>query len=184
MQHLHQIPTGRERKGTPSGVPQPHTPHGCHPERSEGSPYFTFVIVIAIAACFVFSPSRCQAQSKQLRIIILNAKNGHPIKGRTLRIVLGTGANTPDGPTDAQGVILVPADPSTTISLVTQPYAECRPKSPDPWQIKYSVAEILATGLSTPNTCGKGSATARPGEMIIFEHHKGLMNFLAAPIAY
>jgi hypothetical protein len=124
------------------------------------------------------------AQTTQIHIQILNAKNGHPIKNRSLGIVLGTNSNTPDGPSDAEGMIVVTADPRTTIRLVTQPYAECRPKPPDPWEIKYPVEDILATGLSTPNVCGKAHATAKPGEIIIFERPRGLLNFLAAPIAY
>jgi hypothetical protein len=124
------------------------------------------------------------AQTTQIHIQILNANNGHPIKNRSLGIVLGPNSNTPDGRSDAKGMIVVTTDPRATINLVTQPYAECRPKSPDPWEIKYSVADILATGLSTPNICGKAHATAKSGEIIIFERPRGLLNFLAAPIAY
>jgi len=43
-----------ERKGTRSRVQQPRPPHGCHPERSEGSPYLAFVlacIILPITAC-------------------------------------------------------------------------------------------------------------------------------------
>jgi hypothetical protein len=124
------------------------------------------------------------AQTAPIHIQILNATNGHPIKNRSPAMILGTNPNTPEGLTDSKGQIVVTADPKTTIRLVTQPYAECRPKLPDPWEIKYSVEDILATGLSTPNVCGKAHATAKPGEIIIFERPRGLLNLLAAPIAY
>ncbi|HZY73938.1 MAG TPA: hypothetical protein VFE22_12595 [Edaphobacter sp.] len=174
-------------KGTALVVPQAPSPSlvilndgaKCRAE----SLYFAFTIA-AVIVCLGFSPRNGIAQTKQIQIRILNAKNGHPIKHRTLAIVLGTQQNIPDGPTNAEGTIVVAADPSTTISLVTQPYAECRPKAPSPWAIKYSVADIIATGITTPNVCGKSRATARPGEIIIFERPRGLLEFLAAPIAY
>ncbi len=122
------------------------------------------------------------AQATQIHIHILNAKNGHPIKNRNLDIVFGNYGH--EGTSDANGTIVVTADPKSTISLVTQPYAECRPKSSSPWEIKYSVEDILAKGFSTPNVCGKAHAVAKPGEIIIFERPRGLLNVLAAPIAY
>lgn len=174
-------------RSTASAVPQtPPTPvilsDGAK-RRVEGSLYFAFAVLVAVA-CLGFSSRSGMAETKQLQIRILNAKNGHPIKNRTIAIVPGTNQNLSDGPTNAEGIIVITADSTTNISLVTQPYAECRPKTPDPWQIKYSVAQILATGISLPNVCGKAHVTAKPGEIIIFERPRGLLEFLAAPIAY
>jgi hypothetical protein len=141
-----------------------------------------FRVTLQTLLCALALVSQIEAES--IRVRILNAKNGHPMKNRTLGIVLGTHQNTSDGPTDVEGTIVVTVDPSTTIRLVTQPYAECRPKTPDPWEIKYSAAQILATGISTPNVCGKVQLAAKPGEIIIFERPRGILEFLAAPVAY
>ena len=54
MERLHQITTEHERKGTALALPQSSPPHRRHPERSEGFPYFAFVLacmILPIAAC-------------------------------------------------------------------------------------------------------------------------------------
>ena len=48
MNFAHQSKWWHKRKGTPSGVPSTPLPHGCHPERSEGSPYFAFAVVCSL----------------------------------------------------------------------------------------------------------------------------------------
>ena len=140
------------------------------------------VPTLVASVLYGLSGTIAAAQATQIHIHILNAKNGRPIKNRTISIVLENNGN--ERTSDDKGTIVVAVDPKSTIRLVTQPYAECRPKSPDPWEIKYSVEDILAKGFSTPNACGKTTAAAKPGELIIFERPRGLLNLLAAPIAY
>jgi hypothetical protein len=74
---------------------------------------------------------------------------------------------------------------SGTISLATQPYAECRAKSHiEAMATKYLVSEVYSSGISSQNICGKATVKAKPGELIIFERPRPFWAFLVAPIAY
>jgi hypothetical protein len=50
-------------------------------------------------------------------------------------------------------------------------YALCQPRTPDySWLAKadFSMEEVLQHGVATTNTCGKATASPKPGEVILF----------------
>jgi hypothetical protein len=137
------------------------------------------------ALFFLFVLTQCiaQTESTQVRIRIINAMNGHPIKHRLLSV--GFGARALEKESDKSGLIEVTADLGGTISLATQPYAECRAKNQsEAMATKYFVSDIDSSGVSSQNICGKAKMKAKPGELIIFERPRPFWAFLAAPIAY
>lgn len=128
--------------------------------------------------------AQAPTQPTKIEVRILSASNGHAIRSRQLAFVLGVDTDRPIGITDAHGTIVVKVDPSTTIRLITQPGADCRPATPNPSQTKYSIAEILAHGISTENTCGKARVEARPGQLLLFEPPRGKLGFLFGGFSY
>jgi len=166
MEHLHQIPTGHERKGTASAVLQPLPPQRRHPERSEGPLYFAFV---ALVSSCLFS-AIAEAQAQQLRIHILNAEDGKPITNEQLNIYIGTAKdNLRIRSTDSTGNILLEADPTVIIRMEPTQNVDCREYTSTPIENGYHVDEILRKGISAENSCGKARVTAESRELILYE---------------
>ena len=158
------------------------------PQRSR-LPGFCLTLTLATLLGVPIAPARAQAPVPpaalvKIQVHIVSATNGHAIRSRELAFVLGVDTDRPVGITDPHGNIVIKVDPSTTIRLITQPGADCRPAKPDPTTIKYSIAEILAHGIVTENVCGKGHAEPRPGQLTLFEPPRGKLGFLFGGFSY
>jgi hypothetical protein len=112
------------------------------------------------------TPSIALPQST-LHIKVINAKTNQPISNERLNVALrvdqiGSVAMA----TDKNGIILVNTGDATTIRILGNMYADCRPRAE--LYTDYSIATVMKSGITTGNLCG-GNATAKPGELVLFE---------------
>jgi hypothetical protein len=124
-------------------------------------------IKAALALCLSL-PSICHAQPPhQLHIRIINAQTNHPVPDERLNVALradqiGSVAMA----TDKNGIILVDTGHATTIRILANMYADCRPRSE--LYTDYSIDTIHHSGITTGNLCGGTQHHARPGELLLY----------------
>jgi hypothetical protein len=121
----------------------------------------------ALGLCVLLSSVGYAQPARQLRIRIVNAKTNQPISNERLNVALrvdqiGSVAMA----TDKNGIILVNTGDATTIRILGNMYADCRPRAE--LYTDYSIATVMKSGITTGNLCG-GNATAKPGELVLFE---------------
>ena len=113
-------------------------------------------------------PAMARPQSPLVHIKVINAQTGRPIHDERLNVALrvdqiGSVAMA----TDKHGVIDVNTGTKTTIRILSNMYADCRPRAE--LYTDYPIATILKTGITTGNLCSDANPTAKPGELILFE---------------
>lgn len=103
-----------------------------------------------------------------LKILIINAKTNHPITDEKLNVALRVEQiGSVAMPTDKHGIIEVKTGEATTIRILSNMYADCRPRGE--LYTDYSVATIHREGITTGNLCSDAKPKAKPGELILFE---------------
>jgi hypothetical protein len=122
---------------------------------------------VASLLFFALIPAMVEAQGHELKIRVMNAKTGQPITDERLNVALRVDqiGSVPMA-TDKEGIIVVDARKATTIRILSNMYADCRPRAE--LYMNYSIATVLKSGITTGNLCG-GNATAKPGELVLFE---------------
>jgi hypothetical protein len=135
----------------------------AHAKRLVGNLCTATALLLPISAI----PSLSQTQSQPIQIKVINAQTHKPIHDEQLNVALKVDqiGSVPMA-TDKHGIILVDPGDATTIRILANMYADCRPRAE--LYTNYSIATILKTGITTGNLCS-GSATAKPGELILFE---------------
>jgi hypothetical protein len=126
-------------------------------------------IVIRLASLVVLAlvTGDAYAQSPAIHIRVINAKTNQPIHDERLNVALKVDqVGSVAMGTDKNGIILVETGDATTIRILANMYADCRPRSE--LYVNYSIATILKSGVVTGNLCN-GSAIAKPGELVLFE---------------
>jgi len=139
-------------------------------------------------AFFVFlTANALRAQSEStIRIRVLDSKTGLPFAKNDLHFVFWAGKNSPDSTVFAYDAILTGSQTGMGLGEVTIPAemhfvrafinyrsswglvsCDFRKDHPGPIPV-YSVSRILASGIAAPNLCSSKTATARPGEFILF----------------
>ena len=133
----------------------------------------------ALELCVSLSPVGYAQQSHPLRIRILNAKTNKPITDERLNVALRVDqiGSVPMG-TDKNGIILVDTGQATTIRILANMYADCRPRGE--LYTDYPIATVMKSGITTGNLCG-GNATAKPGELVLYEIPKTFIPQYPAP---
>lgn len=112
------------------------------------------------------TPTKTQQPTINIRII--NAKTNHPITDERLNVALKVDQiGSVAMPTDKNGIIEVKPGDATTIRILSNMYADCRPRAE--LYTNYSIAEIHANGITTGNLCSDAHPKAKPGELILFE---------------
>ena len=116
----------------------------------------------------------------QVRIRVINALTNEPIHDERLNVALRVDqiGSVAMG-TDKNGIILVDAKRATIMRILSNMYADCRPRSE--LYTNYSVAAILSTGVTTGNLCSSASPKAKPGELILYEVPKTYLRQYPAP---
>ena len=117
---------------------------------------------------FLLLPSIASAQSPPLHIKVINAKTNQPIHDERLNVALkvdqiGSVAMA----TDKNGIILVDYGTATIIRILSNMYADCRPRGE--LYTNYPIDTILKSGITTGNLCSAAKPRAHPGELILFE---------------
>ena len=70
-------------------------------------------------------------------------------------------------PTDKNGLILLEPGQATTLRLLSNMYADCRPRGE--LYTDYSIATIRATGITTGNLCSSARPAPKPGVLLLYE---------------
>jgi len=146
------------------------------------NPIFNKPGVLALATlglCVSLSPASYAQPSHPLRIRIINAKTNKPITDEKLNVALRVDqiGSVPMA-TDKNGIILVDTGQATTIRILSNMYADCRPRGE--LYTDYSIATVMKSGITTGNLCG-GNAIAKPGELVLYEVPKTYIPQYPAP---
>jgi hypothetical protein len=137
------------------------------------------LVLAALGLCVSLSPVSYAQQSHPLRIRIINAKTNKPITDERLNVALrGDQIGSVPMATDKNGIILVDTGQATTIRILSNMYADCRPRGE--LYTDYSIATVMRSGITTGNLCG-GNATAKPGEIVLYEIPKTFIPSYPAP---
>jgi hypothetical protein len=133
----------------------------------------------ALGLCVSLSPVSYAQPSHPLKIRIINAKTNKPVTDEKLNVALRVDqiGSVPMA-TDKNGVILVDTGQATTIRILANMYADCRPRGE--LYTDYSIATVMKSGITTGNLCG-GNATAKPGELVLYEVPKTYIPQYPAP---
>jgi hypothetical protein len=122
----------------------------------------------ALAFCMLV-PTVGEAQpAHELHIRIINAKTNQPVTDEKLNVALradqiGSVAMA----TDKNGIILVDYGDASTIRILSNMYADCRPRAE--LYTDYSITTILRSGITTGNLCSSAKPAPRPGTLILYE---------------
>jgi hypothetical protein len=121
-------------------------------------------------------------QSPLVHIKVINAQTGHPVTDEKLNVALAaTQIGSVAMATDKNGIIDVSTGRKTTIRILSNMYADCRPRGE--LYTDYSIATILQSGVTTGNLCSDARPTAKPGELILFEIPKTYVPTMPNPPA-
>ncbi len=118
----------------------------------------------ALAICLLV-PTVCEAQlAHELHIRIINAKTNQPVTDEKLNVAfradqIGSVAMA----TDKNGIILVDYGDASTIRILANMYADCRPRAE--LYTDYPIATILHSGITTGNLCSSAKHAIRPGTL-------------------
>ncbi len=113
------------------------------------------------------------AQTTVITVEALNGKDQKPLANQHLVIFAGPSAEGPrfhriacDARTDDHGIAKVALDISGTnwIQVWTEGLTLCQEK---PNLNSFRVADIVSTGLASPNTCGSLAVPLKPGTFIV-----------------
>jgi len=134
-----------------------------------------------LVGAFLCQPS----QAQDIRIRVLDGRNGHAVRDEMLNVWLHE--NAEEGkyvfqkhslrqlllPTDKSGEIRLHADSNERfVTFSTDYYLDCRvmktKKVPSGFPPAISVAEILKSGAATENGCGKFRVVPTGGELVFF----------------
>lgn len=101
-------------------------------------------------------------------IKIINAKTNRPITDEKLNVALredqiGSVAMA----TDKNGVIDVTTGAATVIRILSNMYADCRPRGE--LYTNYSLTQIRENGIAAGDLCSNAKPKPNPGELILFE---------------
>jgi hypothetical protein len=156
-----------------------------------------FQVVAFAAIALLFASSGTVLHAQTIKIKFVNGKSGQPIANTCVNTWVGTGRIEAMAiPTDKDGVAwLYLTDKHTEVNTQNRPkncgdfgvahpvvkyadtirvvagYAVCQPHASDySWlaTMTFSTKQIVQRGIVTPNNCGKSTASANPGELVIF----------------
>ena len=137
--------------------------------RFSANPIFDTRGLIRVAAILFLAvtPAMVLAQPP-VRIRIINAKTNQPVPDERLNVALkvdqiGSVAMA----TDKSGIILVDAGQATIIRILSNMYADCRPRAE--LYTNYSIDTIRKSGITTGNLCSSASTAPRPGVLTLYE---------------
>jgi hypothetical protein len=130
----------------------------------------TLCILLGLAGVVAFAT----AQDSHIIVQVVDGRNGRPLANQHLLVFAGESPQSVrqhkkqfELVTDKEGradLMVVPRD-IQWIQVWVDWHVLCQS---EPNSKSFSVAEILSTGLSTPNTCGKVAQEAGVGHLIVF----------------
>jgi hypothetical protein len=128
-------------------------------------------LAILLLICAISSNAQ---PSHQLRIRIINAKTNQPVPDERLNVALRSDQiGSVAMATDKNGIILVDTGGAATIRILSNMYADCRPRAE--LYTDYSIDTIRHTGITTGNLCSTASPAPRPGVLTLYEIPKNFI---------
>ena len=115
-------------------------------------------------------------------IRILNAQTGRPVGNERLNVAL-----TADQigyrvlPTDKLGRILVDGTNATTVRVLSNFYADCRPRAE--LYTNYPLPDIWHSGITAGNLCSATHPAPNPGELLLYVIPKNAIRQMGQPPA-
>jgi len=133
-------------------------------------------------AALVFLLASSFAEAQQLHVRIFNAKTNKPVADERLNIYLRADQIEPVSmATDPNGIIPVASGKATTLRILTNFYADCRPRGE--LYTDYPIATLLKTGITTGNLCSAIQLPPKPGELLLFVIPKNYIPTMPNPPA-
>lgn len=128
----------------------------------------TLILLLALLPTLAPAQTLANARTQNhLRIRILNARTNQPVPDEQLNI-----AFRPDQigsvalPTDKNGLIDIDLGAASTLRILANMYADCRPRAE--LYTDYPIPTIQQSGLTTGNLCSSAHATPRPGTLTLY----------------
>jgi hypothetical protein len=107
-----------------------------------------------------------------VKVRLLNGKTGKPIKNDTPNVWFDDAKDRSNPQTNSNGEVVVSLNDAQFQDLRVLPnlYADCRFKgnSTAGMSVKYSLKEIIATGVVSANVCGKERIEPTPGVLVLY----------------
>ena len=121
----------------------------------------------ALVLAIVSSPG---IMAESILIHVVDGRNGHPIPDEKLQMWINSQRGSAFSlTTDRQGFTKVEIPLDATLLIFANLYVDCRYfKQTGPVRPAYVVSDILLSGVSAANACGKLKMTPTPGELIFF----------------
>jgi hypothetical protein len=164
---------------------QPSTSHGHEtwgftPCWYRAAPLALSLSAVSILGFCLLLPSIALAQSPPLHIRVINAQTNKPVTNERLNVALRADQiGSVAMPTDKNGIILVDTGNATTIRILSNMYADCRPRGE--LYTDYSIATIRQTGITTGNLCSSAKPSSRPGVLVLYEIPKTYIPQFGSP---
>ncbi len=113
------------------------------------------------------APPQPSEAAHKIRIRILNAQTNKPVTNERLNVSLHTDqVGFTVMPTDKNGSILVDTGDATIIHILSNFYADCRPRGE--LYTNYPLTTIWSSGITTGNLCSAASPAPKPGDLLLF----------------
>jgi hypothetical protein len=148
-------------------------------------------------AFLVFSPSVTILSAQAIEIKLVNGRDGSPLGGTCVNVWIGNERKSAMAiPTDKNGIarlrvtdkdeemnihsrwkdcgdfgVINPVVKYGNSLRINAGYVLCQPHIPDySWLAlrDFSMEKLIQEGIVTPNSCGKATASPKPGELVIF----------------
>jgi hypothetical protein len=136
------------------------------------------LLLVLLTATILAGP--CHAQTAvgdpkipTIKVLVINGKTGKPITDEAPNILF-EGFRYQDNPqTNKSGEVLLNVH-SSELRVLPNYYADCRLKgdSSAAYNVKYSVAEIMKTGIVSENVCGKHRVNPIPGVLVLYARQR------------
>jgi hypothetical protein len=147
------------------------------------------LVPFALAHALTFAQSPAPARPAAtgtppgLTVRIVNAQTNKPVANERLNLSFHPeeiGYRTL--PTDKAGLVhLDPAPTDTVVRILTNFYADCRPRAE--LFTNYSLATLRSAGISTGNLCSAAHPNSKPGELVLFVIPKNAIRTMGQPPA-
>jgi hypothetical protein len=144
----------------------------------------TYSLATAAMLLLALAPAHAQSpqppKPSQLTIKIINARTNQPIIDERLNVALrAEQIGSVQLATDKTGIILVDYGTATTIRILSNMYADCRPRGE--LYTDYAISDILTSGITTGNLCSNAKPKPTPGTLTLYETPKTFIRNYPAP---
>jgi hypothetical protein len=141
-----------------------------------------FVQVFSLLFITMTSTIALAQSAPPLHIRVINAQTNKPVTNERLNVALRADQiGSVAMPTDKNGIILVDTGDATIIRILSNMYADCRPRAE--LYTNYSIADIRKTGITTGNLCSSAKPSPRPGVLVLYEIPKTYIPGFGSPPA-